>query len=160
MRNLIFCFIALILCGSILPAGQKIKIVVDPRIELISIIQYLSASEKESLNSLYMNRLDFAYKHEIDSYFKKFKGHNSIKLFDEMSGLGYIADVPPSSALYISLLPKFKIENSFPDSDDNKQRLLRCFPRYREAVIILRKNTDLTEEEIATFQDHIDAWFR
>jgi hypothetical protein len=51
------------------------------------------------------------------------------------------------------------IEGSFPDSDDNKQRLLCCFPQYRADVIILRKNTDLTEEEIATFQDHINAWF-
>jgi hypothetical protein len=51
------------------------------------------------------------------------------------------------------------IEGSFPDSDDNKQRLLRCFPQYRAAAVIIRKNTDLTEEEIATFQDHINAWF-
>ena len=52
------------------------------------------------------------------------------------------------------------IVESFPATDTNKELLLRCFPRYRAAVVILRKNTDATVEEIATFQVHIDAWFR
>jgi hypothetical protein len=52
------------------------------------------------------------------------------------------------------------IVKSFPTVDANRDLLLRCFPRYRAAIIILRKNTDATEEEIATFQDHIDAWFQ
>ncbi|KAI2511868.1 hypothetical protein MHU86_2600 [Fragilaria crotonensis] len=52
------------------------------------------------------------------------------------------------------------VEESFPNSDANKHLLLRCFHRYRAAMIILRKNTDATEDEIRTFQDHIDAWFQ
>lgn len=52
------------------------------------------------------------------------------------------------------------IEVSFPDSDHNKAKLLRCFPHYRAAIVILRKNTDYTDEEISIFQEHIDAWFR
>ena len=52
------------------------------------------------------------------------------------------------------------IEKSFLSQDANKDLLLRCFPRYRAAIIILRKNTDATEEEIAIFQNHIDSWFQ
>jgi hypothetical protein len=52
------------------------------------------------------------------------------------------------------------IVQSFPLADVNRDLLLRCFPRYRAAIIILRKNTDATEDEIATFQDHVDAWFQ
>ena len=52
------------------------------------------------------------------------------------------------------------IEESISNSNANKERLLRRFPRYRAAMIILRKKTDATDEEIATFQDHIDVWFR
>jgi hypothetical protein len=48
----------------------------------------------------------------------------------------------------------------FPSQDTNKDLLLRCFPWYRAAIIILRKNTDATEEEIAIFQSLIDSWFR
>lgn len=48
---------------------------------------------------------------------------------------------------------------SFPDEDINKTRLLRCFPKYRAAMVLLRKNTDLSEEEISTFQYLIDGWF-
>ncbi|KAI2505580.1 hypothetical protein MHU86_8822 [Fragilaria crotonensis] len=51
------------------------------------------------------------------------------------------------------------IEVSFPYSDANKRRLLRCLPRYRAALTILRKNTDYTANEIKAFQEHIDAWF-
>jgi hypothetical protein len=51
------------------------------------------------------------------------------------------------------------IEDSYPDSDGNKLRLLRCFPHYRAAIVILRKDTDYTEEEIKKFQEHIDEWF-
>ena len=52
------------------------------------------------------------------------------------------------------------IEVSFSTTDTNKELLLRCFPRYRAAITILRKNTDATDDEIAIFQDHIDAWFQ
>ena len=51
------------------------------------------------------------------------------------------------------------IEVSFPDSDPNKAKLLRCFPSYRAALVILRKNTDYSDAEISMFQEHIDAWF-
>ncbi len=51
------------------------------------------------------------------------------------------------------------IEVSFPNSNANKRRLLRCLPRYRAALTILRKNTDYTANEIKAFQEHIDAWF-
>ena len=52
------------------------------------------------------------------------------------------------------------IEVSFPDSNPNKEKLLTRFPRYRAAlVILLRKNTDYTDDEISTFQEHVDAWF-
>jgi ferredoxin-thioredoxin reductase catalytic subunit len=52
------------------------------------------------------------------------------------------------------------IEASFSDADENKCRLLQCFPHYRAAINILRKDTNATEEEIGVFQDHIDSWFR
>jgi hypothetical protein len=51
------------------------------------------------------------------------------------------------------------IDVSFPDDNPNKFKLLNCFPRYRAALVILRKKTDYTDEEIASFQEHIDAWF-
>ena len=51
------------------------------------------------------------------------------------------------------------IMDSFPNSDINKPRLLSCFGNYREALVILRKKTDVTDDEIAMFQCHIDAWF-
>ena len=52
------------------------------------------------------------------------------------------------------------IEASFSDADKNKCHLLRCFPHYRAAINILRKDTNATEEEIGVCQDHIDSWFQ
>ena len=51
------------------------------------------------------------------------------------------------------------IDVSFPDDNPNKAILMACFPRYRAALVILRKNTDYTNEEIFAFQEHVDAWF-
>ena len=48
---------------------------------------------------------------------------------------------------------------SFPCNDINRKRLLRCFPKYRAAMVLLRKNSDLDDNEIQTFQSLIDAWF-
>jgi hypothetical protein len=53
------------------------------------------------------------------------------------------------------------VEESFPEqaSDINRLRLLRCFPKYRAAMALLRKSTDLNDDEIMAFQCHIDGWF-
>lgn len=51
------------------------------------------------------------------------------------------------------------IDISFPDGNPNKFKLLNCFPRYRAALVILRKKIAYTNEEIALFQEHIDALF-
>jgi hypothetical protein len=52
------------------------------------------------------------------------------------------------------------IEASFPaDADQNKARLLHCFPHYHAAIVILRKDSDYTDGEITAFQEHIDTWF-
>jgi hypothetical protein len=52
------------------------------------------------------------------------------------------------------------VEASFPDADQNKARLLHCFPHYQAAIVILRKDSDYTDGEITAFQEHIDTWFR
>ena len=52
------------------------------------------------------------------------------------------------------------VDASFPDGSDNKERLQRCFPRYRAAIEILRKDSDVSEVEIRLFQGHIDSWFQ
>jgi hypothetical protein len=54
------------------------------------------------------------------------------------------------------------IEASFDgdgDLNERKNLLLHCFPHYRAALLILRKDTDATREEITMFQHHIDLWF-
>ena len=45
------------------------------------------------------------------------------------------------------------------DINERKHHLLQCFPHYREALLILRKDTDASEDEITKFQHHIDSWF-
>ena len=51
------------------------------------------------------------------------------------------------------------IDASFDATDGNRDILLQCFPHYRSALLILRKDTDASDEEIRKFQDHIDLWF-
>ena len=54
---------------------------------------------------------------------------------------------------------KLLIHASFPEADMNRMRLLRCFPKYRAPMVLLRKSTDLDDDDIQTFLRHIDGWF-
>jgi hypothetical protein len=54
------------------------------------------------------------------------------------------------------------VDVSFDGDGDLKARkhhLLQCFPHHREALLILRKDTDASEDEITKFQHHNDSWF-
>ena len=43
---------------------------------------------------------------------------------------------------------------------DRKEKWLQCLPKYREAMVMLRKQTDFTDVEIEKCQDLIDLFFQ
>jgi large-conductance mechanosensitive channel len=82
---------------------EIINIKVDPRMELLSIIQhYTSWAEKHH------TKLEFAYKNEIDNYFKNYGQHPAVQKSEILTNSGFSYDAPATFVLYHSDLPEFK----------------------------------------------------
>lgn len=72
----------------------------DPRIELLSIVQYLS--DYGNRFSGLVTGLDQTYRSEVDAWFSQFKGHQAIQMFNSMSSKGFSFDAPPAALLYMN----------------------------------------------------------
>lgn len=76
-----------------------IHVTIDPRIELLSIVQTLSTYDS---NFGLITKETFSYKQDILDYFSTFSSHEAVKLFDEMSVAGFSYDAPPTAMLYLT----------------------------------------------------------
>jgi hypothetical protein len=91
-------------------AGKNINISVDPRIELLGVVQYLSGyEERTGLITDY----DFEYKSELDSFFSDFRDHPAVRKFDSISSKGFSFDAPAAAMLYLSNPPELKVVRPF-----------------------------------------------
>ncbi|NIM16487.1 MAG: DUF4932 domain-containing protein [Candidatus Aminicenantes bacterium] len=88
--------------------AQKINIRVDPRIELLAVVQFLSDYDL-------INTFEFPYKHDIKNHFSAYKGHPAVKGFAEMRAQGFSFDAPPTAVLHLSNPPELKINPPFTD---------------------------------------------
>jgi hypothetical protein len=84
---------------------------VDPRIELLAVVQYLSGYKRFGL----ITRYDMPYKHDVMEYFDPFKEHPAVKLFAEMSADNFSFDAPPTAMLHLSEPPDLSLETPFTD---------------------------------------------
>ena len=80
-------------------SAHSLNITVDPRIELLAVVQFLSGyGERTGL----ISRYDFPYKADVSEYFSSYKNHPAVKLFTEMSLSGFSFDAPPEAMLHLS----------------------------------------------------------
>lgn len=77
---------------------NDINVTVNPNIELLSIVQYLS--NYNSRTGL-MTKFDIEYKSDVDEYFEKYKNHKAVEFFDKMSQNNFTYDAPPTVMLYL-----------------------------------------------------------
>ncbi|MEN6355455.1 MAG: DUF4932 domain-containing protein [Armatimonadota bacterium] len=120
-KRFVFVLIALMLCVSVcaafagtpatprkdLPISLKpvsaqknsLSISVDPRIELLSIVQYLS-DYKEIANPALVTRLNHTYRKDVNNWFSKYKSHPVMEMFNQMAKNGFAYDAPPHAVLY------------------------------------------------------------
>ncbi len=73
--------------------SNNINITVDPRVELVSIVQYLS-----QYNQL-MTEANFSYRSDVDQYFDQYRDHEAITMYDKMAKMGFIFSSPATFAL-------------------------------------------------------------
>lgn len=90
--------IDLTLNEPVIKTKNSINIIVDPKIELLSIVQLLSGYDK--INSTLMTDASFEYKDKVIEYFSEFKNHKAVKQFSKMSKSGFTYDAPPGLVLF------------------------------------------------------------
>ncbi|SHF17396.1 protein of unknown function [Caldanaerobius fijiensis DSM 17918] len=84
----------------------KLNITIDPRMELLAIVQYFS-KYADRFYGLVTRERDI-YTDRVMDYFQQYKNHAIINLFDDMSLNGFNFDAPPASILYLSNPPLLK----------------------------------------------------
>ncbi|MSU01567.1 DUF4932 domain-containing protein [Tissierella pigra] len=90
---------SVILMEPIVKTKNSLNISVDPRIELLSIVQYLS--NYNTIASGLITKESFEYKDKVRKHFMEFRKHEAIKFFNEISKNGFTFDAPPTSMLFM-----------------------------------------------------------
>jgi len=89
--------------GGLPKAVEKVHngvtVSVDPRVELISIVQTLS--EYPQRLPFLMTEEHFPYRADVEGHFTRFRRHAVIKVFDELSSRRLSFSGPPESMLYL-----------------------------------------------------------
>ncbi len=130
---------------------NNINISVNPNIELLSIVQYLS--NYDSRPGL-MTDYDIDYKSKLDQYFGKYKDHKAVKLYDKISQKGFSYDAPPTAMLYLD--SQLNIKDNVQFSNYLKERL-DGMEEVREFVDLLRVFYIDTEFQ-KFYNDHVDYY--
>ncbi len=81
--------------GQIIKNVNGLNIIIDKRMEMLSIIQYLAGSELISVKKI-------SYVDSINKYFEPFKKHKAVELCKEMEKKGFNADAPVALMLYLN----------------------------------------------------------
>lgn len=107
-------FIETVPASSSLPTlpPPRLTIAVDPRLELLAVIQ--SLSDYDERTGLITN-LDFPYKEKIAQRFDPYRKHTAVTRFAEMSQTAFSFDAPPHAMLFLS--PPPDLEEQIPFSD-------------------------------------------
>lgn len=92
----------------------KILVSVDPRMELLSVIQYLS-EYKGYRGMPLLTELEFPYKKDLVEAFAGHKEHTAVKLFKEMSTKHFWYGHPPKAMLYLTDPPELRLKSPVDD---------------------------------------------
>ena len=105
---LIVAYAGLFLSTSVCTSKElppDLRIFVDPRIELLAVVQSLGDyGERLGL----INTMASSYKKDVEDHFAPFKDHPAIGLFSEMSKVGFSYDAPPATMIHLSNPPELK----------------------------------------------------
>jgi len=95
-----------------------VTISVDPMIEMLSVIQYLSDYDEEYG---LLTREKTSYHDDLEAAFREYEGHEAVMFFNDAMTQGFAFDIPPTACLYLS--ENFSIRPEFEGSDYQRNRL-------------------------------------
>jgi hypothetical protein len=87
-----------------------LHVTVDPRLELLAVVQSLGLYDSQTH---LITNYAFPYREEIGAYFRPYKDHAAVKIFDQMSQVGFTFDAPPALMLYLTDPPELAVTAPF-----------------------------------------------
>ena len=96
---------------SVSSEHSQFEIKIDPRIELLAVIQSLTSWPEMGL----FTTLNFTYYEDVKSYFAPYKNHAAVKWFNDNLMRGWIYNAPPMAMLFLSSPPEMKTIIPFSD---------------------------------------------
>jgi hypothetical protein len=130
----------------------SLKIMVDPRIELLTAIQLQSGYQV-------LTQFDFDYKNHMADYFNNYKDHKAVKEFNKLNNVGFNFDAPPAAMLFLTNPPvleqKLDYSNELIDRAGSKKKLL-SFHQSLSDFSIKSKFTDFYKTNIPFYETIVD----
>lgn len=90
-----------------------VDIRVDPRIELLLIVQHLTNDFAKMTNLI--TRFDFAYKREIEAHFRPFDKHTAVMTYRQLFQRGFAFDAGPHAVLRLTADEHLSLRAPFPE---------------------------------------------
>ncbi len=100
---------------AVVPAREEVQvdIRVDPRIELLLIVQHLTNDYAKMTNLI--TRFDFAYKREIEEHFRPYDKHTVVMTYHHLFQRGFAFDAGPHAALRLTEDEHLALRAPFPE---------------------------------------------
>lgn len=130
---------------------SDIVVSVDPMIEMLSVVQYLSEYDEQF--DLLTNR-KLPYHYDLEEAFREFEDHETVRFFNDAMLQGFSFDSPPTACLYLD--ENFGIQPEFTNSDYQCNRLSIDMDEFRDKMKQFYIDTDFG----AFYQSHNDFYNR
>lgn len=102
---------------------------VEPKIELLAVVQYLADAPVIRKKKLYLDIQK--YSDDMSDYFSKYKGEEVVSLYKEMMETGFTYDIAPNAMLYVDdklkLLDNISLPEEIITNAGGKDKLLKFF---------------------------------
>lgn len=118
--------------------SENIKVEVDPRIELLTTIQYLADYKR-------ISRINSKYKDDIDEYFKYYKDHEAVVQFKELSKRNFNYEGPIDYILNCTQLPDLQLSENISYSSKQLQVGVKDLDEFRKEVKRFYKDSNFKE---------------
>jgi hypothetical protein len=107
------------------------EIAVDPRIELLSVVQFLAGWDRPPLSAL-----DSPYRRAVEEHFGAFRSHRSVELFRKYTRSSFSYDAVPAVMLAASPPPELRLIRDPSDSvmrrAGGRKAILNCLTALRD----------------------------
>lgn len=107
MKSILLSVVLLLLLVQ--PRRASVAVTVDPRIELMTIVQLLSGYEV-------LTRVDSAYRREVERRFAPFREHRAVQLYAGMRRARFTYDAVPQAILAFTAPPELRPRAEPPES--------------------------------------------